>query len=248
MRLDLYLAENSFAKSRTTAKEMIKQGLVIVDKKTIIKPSFDIKLTSIVEVVGDLPFVSRGGEKLQRAIEEFSFNVEGKTFLDVGASNGGFTDCLLKHNAKKIYAIDVGKGQLEPQIAKNKKVVVMDNTNARNLRSEEFIEKNISIVSDVSFISLTLIIPVLARISKEMLLLIKPQFECGKKALNKNGIVKNKKYHIEAIEKIFKCANENGLAMTDICIGTNKLNKNIEFVCKLEIGENINLETFYQKL
>lgn len=217
-------------KSRTKANEMIKKGLVAVNGKTAIKPSFDVLEGDCVEIKEELKYVSKGGEKLEKGLLAFNYNVLDRVFLDVGASNGGFTDCLIKFGAKKVYAIDVGENQLEEEIAKNQKVVVMDKTNARFLQKEMFLEEELYAVSDLSFISLTLVIPVLSKIVEEMLLLVKPQFECGKKALNKNGIVKSDKDRLSAVIKVKDCLLENGFDIHDITIGASGKEKNTEYV------------------
>lgn len=246
MRLDVYLVENKDIKSREKAKQLIEKGVVTVDGKVETKASKNIDESKTVEILENETFASRGGVKLEKGIEEFNFEVEGRVFLDVGASNGGFTDCLLKRGAKKVYAIDVGEGQLEKQLQEDCKVVVMDNTNARNLMRDMFDEEELFAVSDLSFISLKLIIPTLSHIASQMLLLIKPQFECGKKALNKNGIVKDKKDWLNAVEGIVESANSVGLAMEKLCVATDLPNKNREFICQIGRGEQMTLNEIKQ--
>lgn len=208
---------------------MVEKGLVKVNNKTVFKPSFEVNDEN-VEIIDNLPFVSKGGDKLERGITAFDYSVLGKVFIDVGASNGGFTDCLLSNGAKKVYAVDVGENQLDEKLRNNDKVVIMDKTNAKDLKKEMFEEKEIYAVSDVSFISLTFIIPVLAKIAKEFILLIKPQFECGKKALNKNGIVTSKTDRANAVIKVKNCGKESGFNMSKIEIGASGKNKNTEYV------------------
>ena len=247
MRLDLFLSEKLMVKSRTKAKEMIEKGLVVVNKKTATKPSFDVLEGDIVEIKEELKYVSKGGEKLEKGIIAFNYGVLDKVFLDVGASNGGFTDCLIKFGAKKVYAIDVGENQLEEEIAKNQKVVVMDKTNARFLEKENFKEEELFAVSDLSFISLTLVIPCLSKIVEEMLLLVKPQFECGKKALNKNGIVKSDKDRLDAVLKVRESLQENGFDIADITIGASGKEKNTEYVILAKKGKGIEKQKLIDK-
>lgn len=231
MRLDKYLAENSIVKSRAKAREMIEKSLIEVNGKVAVKPSQEIKEGDSVRITNDLQFVSKGGEKLERGIAAFSYDVSGKTFLDVGASNGGFTDCLLKNGAKKVYAVDVGENQLDERLKTDERVVVMDRTNGRDLKREMFEEKTLFAVSDVSFISVEYIIKPLSSIAEEMLLLIKPQFECGKKALNKNGIVTSEKDRLSAVLKVSRALNASGFYMNDFCVGAKGENKNTEYIC-----------------
>ncbi len=247
MRLDLYLTKYKNVKTRSKSQLLIEKGLVLIDGEVAKKPSKEVHTDCNITIKEANIFASRGGEKLARAIKAFDFSVTNKVFLDVGASNGGFTHCLLQNGAKKVYAIDIGENQLEDFLVQDKRVEVMDKTNARNLNKDMFIEDNLFVVSDLSFISLTLVIPVLAKISQNMLLLIKPQFECGKKALNKNGIVTDNDYFFQAITKVQRCANENGLNMTNLTVGSLKQNKNTEFVCHLSKGEDISID-FIQNL
>lgn len=230
MRLDVFLAEKLNIKSRTKGRLMIEKGLIKVDGKIVIKPSFDVGENNTIEIVEMLPFVSKGGDKLIKGIESFNYSVKNKVFLDLGASNGGFTHCLLLNGAKKVYAIDVGENQLDSSLAKNNRIVVMDNTNVREIKREQFFEEKLYCVSDLSFISLTLVIPVIATIVEEFMLLIKPQFECGKKALNKNGIVTSKEDRLFAINKVCQCAIENGFYLANICVASSGKNKNTEYI------------------
>jgi 23S rRNA (cytidine1920-2'-O)/16S rRNA (cytidine1409-2'-O)-methyltransferase len=183
-------------------------------------------------------FVSNGGYKLEKAITDFNFNPTDMVCADIGASNGGFTDCLLKHGAKKVFAIDVNSSQLDPSLICDK-VVVVDNCNARYLTYETLGEKVDLVVCDVSFISLKLVLPAVFNILKEngkALMLIKPQFECGKEYLGNSGIVKSKQARINACLDIYNFSLNIGLTPLDITNAPIKEKKNIEYVIMLEKG------------
>lgn len=231
MRLDVYLANDPSVRSRTKAKEMIEKGLVTVNGKTATKPSEDVTERDEVVITEKLKYVSKGGDKLERAITAFSYDPTGKVFIDVGASNGGFTDCLLQYGASKVYCVDVGEGQLDERIKSDSRIVVMDNTNGRDLKKAMFAESPIYAVSDVSFISVELIIPPLSEIVEEMLLLIKPQFICGRKALNKSGIVTSEKDRLTAVLKVNAALSQNGFHTNGLTVGASGKNKNTEYVC-----------------
>ncbi len=231
MRIDIFLKEKF--PSRTKAMEAIEKGQVLLNGK-VCKPSDNYKEGDKVEIIKpDELYVSNGGYKLGKALKDFSANVEGMTFIDVGASNGGFTDCLLQCGAKKVYAIDVGKTQLEEILKKDNRVVVMDNTNARFLKKEDFCEEIEGSVIDVSFISLTLILPAVAGVLKDngvIYSLIKPQFECGKKQLNKNGIVTEFAVRKEVVKRIITFALSLNLETQNITYAPIKEGKNVEYV------------------
>ena len=218
-------------KSRSKAREMIEKSLVFVNGAAASKSSYEVKEKDVVAISEDLKFVSKGGDKLERGIAAFSYDVSGKTFIDVGASNGGFTDCLLQRGAKKIYCVDVGENQLDEKLQKDERVVVMDRTNGKDLKKETFAESELFAVSDVSFISVEQIIPPLSSIVEEMILLIKPQFICGKKALNKNGIVTDDKNRLTAVLKVNAALNAVGFYMNDFVVGASGKNKNTEYIC-----------------
>lgn len=206
MRLDVYLTEKGLTKSRSQAAECIKTGLVSVNGSNKVKSSMTITDDDNVELLG-VPhnYVGRGGLKLEHALEFFGIDVTGMSALDIGASTGGFTDCLLKRGASSVIAIDSGHGQLDPLLEENPAVTSLEGFNARDL-SPETIGKTVDIaVADVSFISQTLILAPASSVLKNggiYIGLIKPQFECGASALGKNGIVKDKKQHRHAITKV----------------------------------------------
>ena len=207
MRIDKYLFENGYAQSRQKAREIIEAGMVYVDKKQITKPSYDLDPeTKEIEVTGKpYEYVSRGGVKLEGALDHFKVEVNGLVAADIGSSTGGFTDCLLKRGAKKVFAIDSGTNQLHESLRNNEKVVVMENFNARALDLESLGERVDIAVCDLSFISQKYIYIPLTKILKDgglFVSLIKPQFEAGREYLSKNGIVKDKKIHKRVIEAL----------------------------------------------
>lgn len=236
MRLDKYLAEHGFA-SRTKAARALAKGLVTVNGKPG-KASDEVSDSDDICVrEEEIGFVSEGGYKLHRALSCFGDSAEGMVFADIGASTGGFTDCLLQAGARRVYAVDVGKSQLAPRLAADGRVVVMDGINARYLTREDFPEQIDGIVADVSFISLTLIIPAAAKIlsdCKTAYLLIKPQFECGGVGLDKHGIVKDERVRLAAVQKICLCAKGEGFALCGIVNAPLQKGKNIEYILKLQ--------------
>jgi len=215
-RLDKLLVEKGLVKSRERAKALIMAGKVLVDGKVVDKAGAQVPPEAKIEVKGeDIPYVSRGGLKLETAIKEFGLSVEGFTCLDVGASTGGFTDCLLKHGAKKVYAVDVGRGQLDWKLRNDERVISIEGFNARYLTEKEVPEKVDLVVIDVSFISLTKILPVVKEFLKpegKIIALIKPQFELTKKEVDRGkGVIKDPELHKKAINKILSFSREIGL-------------------------------------
>ncbi len=233
MRLDNLLYKTGYYASRTKASEAVNKGEVLY-KGSVIKPSKEVDdLNDITFIKLEKSFVSNGGYKLEKALREYDFDVTNAVFVDVGASNGGFTDCLLQRGAKKVYAVDVGKTQLEAVILNDSKVVVMDNTNARDLQKELFTGDIDGVTCDVSFISLTYIIPSIYKILKDdgiAFLLIKPQFEVGKSFLNKQGIVNNKKARFNAVNKIYEFLISFGFSPQYLTVAPIKPKKNVEFI------------------
>lgn len=218
MRADLYLVEKGFAKSRKKAQDMIDDGIVYADGVLLTKASKNI-VDAVIEIQGELmPYVSRGGLKLKGAIDIFGVDAVGKVCLDVGASTGGFTDCLLQEGAAKVYAVDCGHGQLDPELEKDTRVISIEGYNARDI-SREIIPDMIDVcVMDVSFISQTLIHPALASVLKknaEFITLIKPQFEVGRSNVGKNGIVKDEKARQSAVDKVIESASACGFTFID---------------------------------
>ncbi|MCD4743560.1 MAG: TlyA family RNA methyltransferase [Desulfobacteraceae bacterium] len=200
------MVEKHFASSRDRAKRIIMTGKVLVNNTVIDKPGTLIDFDAlVVSKEKDIPFVSRGGLKLEKAIEFLSINVTGLHCLDIGASTGGFTDCLLQHGACKIYAVDVGYGQFDWKLRQNPKVTVIERTNIRYMPYETIGEKLDLIVIDTSFISLKIVIPSAEKFMKEntrILALIKPQFEAGKGKVGKGGVVRDEEVRKEVVNDI----------------------------------------------
>lgn len=217
MRLDLFLSQNGYADSRQRAKLLITSECVSVNGKIINKPAYDVSDADAVSVENDpIGYVSRGALKLKAAFETFNLSADGLVCADIGASTGGFTDFLLKNGAKKVYAVDSGTDQLAAILRNDNKVVSMEKYNARNLSLSDFDGGVDMAVMDVSFISQTLIIPALYGILKEdavFVSLIKPQFEAGREAVGKGGIVKNPASRALAIRKVVDFALEHGLKL-----------------------------------
>ena len=216
MRLDVYLAANGFVKSRETAQRLIREGAVTIDKKTAKKPSdnIDESVEHEINVSDSLKFVSRGGLKLERALDAFEIDVTGVDAVDIGASTGGFTDCLLQRGAAKIRCVDVGRSQLDKRLENDPRVTSFEGMNARYITPEDIGGECELVVCDVSFISLTLIVGAVSGLLPEngrFIALIKPQFEAGRAALDKHGVVRDRERHIEVIKKVIDSAAERGL-------------------------------------
>lgn len=211
-RLDVLLVEQGFAPSREKAKRIIMTGVVYVENEIIDKCGTKIDVSKEILVKGNpLPYVSRGGLKLEKALKEFPITVDGKVALDIGASTGGFSDCMIQNGAKKIYAIDVGYGQLDWKIRSDEKVVPMDRTNIRYVTQEDIGELAEFASIDVSFISLKLVLPVVKKLTDEnvdIIALIKPQFEAGRDKVGKKGVIKDKKVHKDVIRDIYTFCKE----------------------------------------
>ncbi|MDD5823666.1 MAG: TlyA family RNA methyltransferase [Firmicutes bacterium] len=235
-RLDVILVEKRLCESRDKAKRTIMAGLVMVDGKVEDKPgkTFDTECEfTLKEKL--CPYVSRGGLKLEKAIDEFNISAKDAVCVDMGASTGGFTDCMLQNGAVKVYAIDVGYGQLDYKLRVDPRVINMEKTNIRYLDTD-LIEEPINLISiDVSFISVKHMLPVAAKILADdgvVLCLIKPQFEAGREQVGKKGIVKDHKVHSEVINKVIGYGKENGLAAVGLTYSPVKGTKgNIEYLC-----------------
>ena len=236
MRLDKFLSEQ-FG-SRTKAAAAITKKLVLVNGKEV-TPSYEYKDSDKIEILtAEESYVSAGGFKLSKALKDFNFSVSGKIFADIGASTGGFTDCLLQHGAEKVYCIDIGESQLDKSLLK-KNVVVIDNFNARNLNSSLFCEKLDGIVIDVSFISLTYILEGVGNILSDgafVLALIKPQFECESRKVCKNGIVRGIDMHRKILEKVLDFSVKCNLIPQNLTNAPIVSGKNMEYVVLLEKG------------
>ena len=214
-RFDKLLVEKGMVQSRERARALIMEGRVTVDGQTIEKPGLQVKVDAHLQIRGeDLPFVSRGGLKLEGALKAFEVDPKGKVVIDVGASTGGFTDCVLQKGAKKVYAIDVGYGQLAWKLQKDPRVVNLERRNIRYLKREEVAEEADLILVDTSFISIEKFLPHLLGFLKEggdLLCLIKPQFEVGRGEVDKGGVVKDAALHQKVIDRISQFSR--GLAL-----------------------------------
>ncbi|MCL2579467.1 MAG: TlyA family RNA methyltransferase [Oscillospiraceae bacterium] len=214
-RLDTLLVERGLAGGRDKAKALIMEGIVYIGGEKAIKPGDEHSPDAEIEIRGKtLPYVSRGGLKLEKALGVFELEPKGTVCADIGASTGGFTDCLLQNGAAKVYAVDVGYGQLAWALRSDSRVVVLERTNARYLTTEQIPEPLDLITIDASFISLTLLLPAVSPLLKEggqLLCLIKPQFEAGKEKVGKNGVVRDTAVHAQVIEKVADFANNIGL-------------------------------------
>ena len=247
IRLDVALVEGGFAESREKAKALIMSGIVFVNNQKSDKAGNTVKPDDIIEVRGEtLKFVSRGGLKLEKAVNVFNFSLENKICADIGASTGGFTDCMLQNGAKKVFAIDVGYGQLAWKLRTDERVINLERTNFRYVTKNEVPDELDFASVDVSFISLSLILPVMRELLKEngeAVCLIKPQFEAGKENVGKKGVVRDKTVHIAVIEKIIRLILENNFTLLGLDFSPVKGPEgNIEYLChirKTEKGQNL---------
>jgi len=217
IRLDQYLVQNGLLQSRERAKAMIMAGVVYINGQKADKAGDPVPDGAVVEVRGkDIGYVSRGGLKLEKAMKEFPLTPNGKVCMDIGASTGGFTDCMLQNGARKVYAVDVGYGQLAWSLRTDSRVVNMERTNIRNVEPE-MLEEPIEFFSvDVSFISLYHIFPVAQRITvpgATGVCLVKPQFEAGREKVGKHGVVREPDTHREVLEKAMGFAVDNGFSV-----------------------------------
>ena len=239
-RLDVLLVEQGLAASRDRAKRLIMAGQVLVDEQRIDKAGTAVERTAKLRVVGeDLPYVSRGGLKFEKAIASFHVTLVEKTAADIGASTGGFTDCMLQHGAKKVYAIDVGYGQLDWKLRMDDRVVNMERTNIRHVTMAHLGER-IDIASiDVAFISLDKVLPVVKDLLHprgEIIALVKPQFEAGKARVGKNGVVRDPLVHEEVILTVLGIAESIGLFPAALTFSPVKGPKgNIEYLLYLRM-------------
>ena len=215
-RLDVALVERGLMQSRERAKAVIMSGIVYVNNQKADKAGQDVSETDQIEIRGEtLRYVSRGGLKLEKAMEVFPITLQDAVCADIGASTGGFTDCMLQNGARKVYAVDVGYGQLAWNLRTDPRVVNLERTNARYIDHEQVPEELDFISVDVSFISLKLIFPTLHRLLKEgckAVCLVKPQFEAGKEKVGKKGVVRDGAVHKEVIEKVIAEATAQGFA------------------------------------
>ncbi len=242
-RLDVALTERGLCQSREKAKALIMAGVVFVNGQKSDKPGNTVKPEDSVEVRGEtLRFVSRGGLKLEKAMKSFAISLENFVCADIGASTGGFTDCMLQNGARKVYAIDVGYGQLAWKLRTDERVVNLERTNFRYVTKEQVPEALDFASVDVSFISLYHIFPALRPLLKEngrAVCLIKPQFEAGKEHVGKKGVVREESVHIAVIEKIIALIAENSFSLLGLDFSPVKGPEgNIEYLCYIEKSES----------
>ena len=209
-RIDILLTERNFFESRAKSQAMIMSGKILVNGQKIDKSGTLVDVDSNIEIIGEeMPFVSRGGFKLQKALDVFKIDLHGKICADIGASTGGFTDCMLQHGAAKVYAIDVGYGQLAWKLRNDKRVVNMERTNIRNVTRADIFDVLDFASIDVAFISLDKVLPVAFELLSEVgevAALIKPQFEAGRDKVGKKGVVRDKKTHAEVLNYVLNFA------------------------------------------
>ena len=241
-RIDILLVEKGFFESREKAKASILAGIVYVDNQKVDKAGEDVNEDAVIEVRGNAcPYVSRGGLKLEKAVNNFGLILQDKICMDMGASTGGFTDCMLQNGAKKVYAVDVGYGQLDWKLRTDERVICMERTNVRYLTENEVPDKLEFVSIDVSFISLTKVLPVAYNLTSEngeVVCLIKPQFEAGREQVGKKGVVRDSKVHQEVIEKVINFSKELGFKIKNLSFSPIKGPEgNIEFLLYLSKTE-----------
>lgn len=255
-RIDVLLVEQGFFESREKAKRSIMAGLVFVNNQKCDKSGTEVKTDAKIEVKGNpIPYVSRGGLKLEKAMKNFNLTLNNKICMDIGASTGGFTDCMLQNGAKKVFSIDVGYGQLAWKLRKDERVVCMERTNIRYVTIEDTKEFADFASIDVSFISLKLVLPVAHKLitpDGEIVALIKPQFEAGREKVGKKGVVREKSTHIEVIEIVSKFAVEIGFSILNLDYSPIKGPEgNIEYLIHLKNsneGYTFNESDYKQKI
>ncbi|MDD5887739.1 MAG: TlyA family RNA methyltransferase [Oscillospiraceae bacterium] len=249
-RLDVAVFEHGLTESREKAKALIMEGSVYVNGQRCLKAGEQVKEDDRIELRGKkMPYVSRGGYKLAKAMEVFPLDLIDKTCMDIGASTGGFTDCMLQNGAKKVYSIDVGYGQLAWKLVTDPRVVNMERTNFRYVTGEQIPEPIDFASVDVSFISLRIILPVLRerlRMGGQAVCLIKPQFEAGREKVGKKGVVRDVKVHTEVVETITQFALDHGFSLLGLTYSPIKGPEgNIEYLMFLEKAEKpVNQLTF----
>ena len=243
-RIDVRLVQEGYFPSREQARRHIMAGEVLVDDEVILKPGEKVRLDQTIRIRGQaMRYVSRGGYKLEKAIEEFSLDLKDFVVLDIGSSTGGFTDCALQNGAKRVYAVDVGYNQLDWRLRSDDRVDVMERFNFRYATPEDFNDAPDFATIDVSFISLRLILPPLYSILKEkgkVVALIKPQFEAGKERVGKKGIIRDPKVHEDVLVEIIDFMSKNGYHVNRITFSPIRGSEgNIEFLAYLEKAETM---------
>lgn len=235
-RLDVLLVEKGLLPTREKAKSSIMAGLVKVNGKTVDKAGSEVPVEAVLDVAGPaIPFVSRGGLKLEKAITEFAIDFNEGIVVDIGASTGGFTDCALQHGAAKVYAIDVGYGQLDWKLRQDPRVINLERTNFRYMDSKLIVDVPSHVTVDVSFISLTKIFPKIDEILScggQIIALIKPQFEAGRENVGKKGVVRDSQVHVNVIKVVTEVAKQLGFDIKGLTYSPVKGPEgNIEYLC-----------------
>lgn len=246
-RLDQLIFDLGYTESRERAKTTIMSGLVFVNGQRADKPGMPVSPDAKIEVRGDaLPFVSRGGYKLDKALNVFPVDPAGKVCIDCGASTGGFTDVLLQHGAGKVYAVDVGYGQLAWKLRTDERVINLERTNIRYITAEQIPEPIDLAVMDVSFISIKLVIPAVKSLLKpdaDFICLIKPQFEAGREDVGKKGVVRDIEVHKKVVKSILEYASQAGLSVRGLDYSPIKGPEgNIEYICHLKNSDEPSVE------
>lgn len=244
-RADIVLYKEGYVESIRLAQSYIMQGLVFTDERKILKAGEAIDYNSTIRIKGKKhPFVSRGGLKLNKAVEDFGLDLKDKTAIDIGASTGGFTDCMLQKGAGKVFAIDVGYGQLDWKLQQDSRVVVMDRTNIRDVALEDIGGQVDFISADVSFISLKIILPIINELLREdgaSIILIKPQFEARKEDVGQGGVIRDSRVHQDVLERMFLEIGENKLGPVDLTFSPiTGAQGNIEFLALLRKNQENN--------
>lgn len=242
-RLDALLVNRGMFESRAKAQAAIMAGQVLVNEQKIDKPGTQVKPEVTIRLLGNqLRYVSRGGLKLEKALQIFPISVEGKVVADVGASTGGFTDCALQNDAAKVYALDVGYGQLAWKLRSDERVINMERTNVRYLEAKDLPEQVDAVTIDVAFISLDKILPAVHKILKPtgfVVALIKPQFEAGKENVGKKGVVREASVHMDVIRNVIAFAKGEGFGIAGLDFSPIKGPEgNIEYLLHLTLGND----------
>ena len=252
-RIDIELVKRGIFETRNKAQNKIKNKIVYCNNVCITKPAFDVTDTDIIEIKGEkLKYVSRGGLKLEKAIKEFNIDLKGKILIDIGSSTGGFSDCAIQNGIKKVYAIDVGTKQFDKTLRLNNKINLYENTDFRNIDNNIINDANIASI-DVSFISVKKLTSKLKELTnlKEIICLIKPQFECGKEISDKyKGVPLNKEVHKSVIENVIKSFKDNNYYINSLTSSPIKGgNGNIEYLAyfKRDKERSINIEEVVNK-
>jgi 23S rRNA (cytidine1920-2'-O)/16S rRNA (cytidine1409-2'-O)-methyltransferase len=240
-RLDVLLVERGLAESRARAQWLIRQGRVLVAGRPVLRPGETVPCEASLEVPSPLPYVSRGGLKLAHALDTFQIAVAGRVALDVGASTGGFTDCLLQRGARRVYAVDVGRGQLHPRLQVDPRVVSLPETDIRDLAAlPDGVLADLAAV-DVSFISLRLALPAVLRLlapAAEIVALVKPQFEAGPGAVGRSGVVRRREDRERAVREVLEFVQEIGLVPAGLCQAPQgEPRGNVEYLIHLQQEE-----------